>query len=107
MVPGHADLGHLSDPGHHRHSAHALLPSLRPAGIRRHEGPAVCRVLRTLSQEFASLVGAAHGVSRIRTHVQGFLSWRVPDTARIQLGRRHRPASYYAPPEPPAPPASL
>jgi nitrite reductase/ring-hydroxylating ferredoxin subunit len=59
---------------------------IRAAGLRRHEGFAVRGLLRTVSAQFASLVGARHGFPGLRAYVQGFLSRRLPHSARVQLG---------------------
>ena len=88
LVFGHADAGNVSYSGRDRNSADALLPSLRAAGLRRHEGSAVRGFVRTVSAQSASLVGARHGFPGLRAHVQGFLSRRLPHSARVQLGDR-------------------
>ena len=49
-----------------------------------------------VSAQPASLVGARHGVSGIRAHVQGVLSRRVSPSARIQLGDRRHSSSDHA-----------
>src|ERR1035441_4777880 len=61
MVFGSAHLRDVSHSCNHRHSADAVLPSLGPAGLRRHERPAVRGFVRRVSSQPASLVGPRHG----------------------------------------------
>ena len=93
LVSGHADAGHISDPGRDRHSADVLLPPVGAAGLRRHQRPAVRRLLGIISAQPASLVRARHGVSGVRAHVQSVLSRRLPRAARVQLGDRRHPSA--------------
>ena len=58
VVSGHADAGDIFYSGRDRNSADALLPSVRAAGLRRHEGSAVRGFVRIISAQSASLVGA-------------------------------------------------
>ena len=96
MVPGHADAGDVPDPGHHRHFADALLPPFRAASLRRHEGPAVRRLLRAVPAQSAPLVGARDGFLVFAHMFKVFYRGAYPHTARIQLGRRHRAAADHA-----------
>src|SRR5579872_608266 len=87
VVSRGADAGHFFDPAHHWPASDAVLPSFHSTRLRRHERPALRRVVRSLFAKSAPLVGARDGVSCIRTHGQGGLPRRLPAAAGIELGR--------------------
>src|SRR4029077_19820032 len=76
-----------------RHTADVLLPSFGGAGLRVHEGPAICCGFRGFSAQPAPLVGPRDGVSGVRAHVQSVLSRRIPSAAPVQLGDRRLSAA--------------
>src|SRR6185437_4154821 len=93
VVSRSADAWHFFHPAHHRPASDAVLPSLDSARLRRHERPALRRVVRSLLAKSAPLVGARDGVPGVRTHGQSVLPRRLPAAAGIELGRRCVPSA--------------
>src|SRR5579859_218124 len=76
----------------HRHLADVLLPPRGAQRLSRHERSALRCLQWRLPSQSASLGRAFDGLCRVLAHVSRVLSRRIQTSARIQLGRRRRPA---------------